>query len=544
MYVTFEGSLIWYDDDGVEHPLRQVKLVFNLYTTYTDDEGRFSLRELFAPNSSVKIVAYAVDKNTNVRVIDSSQNLYNCILDNSFNITTASKYNLGKLPIDMSNETGQAFQISQAVITARDFAKEMMGKMPSPVTVKYPFGTHAYYEGGTIHLVNAVNLGFPPSYASWDLIMHEYGHHIQMELNNGELLGKAHDSRELDAERYKKDIGIRLSWSESWPTVFGMIAQNYYMTEEDFLIGIATVGDSFYTAYNRIEYDINNPGISLGESCERSIIAVLWDLFDDDVEENDTIALGYRGFWEITTKSGVTTFSEFINNFYDTHPELVDSIGANLSRHQIAAGYLKVENIALNELPEFSWSRGGVISSYTNNLFLLKIYASNNELLFTNVVSSGDSRPKYTLDEIQWQQVLSAEGSYFYWTVEAMNDRDGIVTGPYIAQKQRVEKPFNLFTIGLNRSIKITSDEKVWFFKFTAPSTGKFTFYTEGGSDTYGEVYSQIFNYQKYLLASDDNSGDNKNFKIELNLQQNQCVYIKVTPKVFWLHYSMRVKQE
>ena len=548
MYVAFDGYLKWIDDYNKEHPLRQVKMQFNNYITYTDDNGYFYLRELFTLNGATDIVAYAVDENENVQVTDSVQRLYKYVLISSFSISKSS-YTLN-LPIDMDSESGQAFQILQAVITARDFAKEMMGgEMPSPVTVRYPLSTHAYYyEGGTIHLTNAVKSGYPHSYASWDLIMHEYGHHIQTEQGNGELLGKTHDSRLLDSADYGKDIGIRLAWSESWPTVFGMIAQKYYTTKEKVLTDIKTVGDSSYTAYNGIDYDLNSTPYKNGESCECSIMAVLWDLFDDDIEENDTIALGYQEFWDITTKRGAMTFSDFIQNFYKKYPELSNELGANLSYYGMASKNFTVTNISLNTLPEFTWRKGGCpVDAYENNIYTLKLYDSNSNLLFSQDVPYKKALSPYltyTLNESQWNQILLAEGSYFYWEVEEMNDYEGIVTGPYFAQRQKAQKSMNVFSLGLNRHIQITSNEVDCWFKFVAPASGTFTFYTEGGSDTYGEVYSQIYNCQNYFLASDDNSGDSKNFKIILTLQQNQCVYIRVKANVFWRYYTMRVKQE
>lgn len=559
---TFSGDVSWTDDDNKMHPLRQIKLQIGDYITYTDNRGRFNLTQMFVIGSSIDIVAYAVDCSQdyeeNIRIKDDKGNLYSHVLISGYEILSSENTFRFIISMHMINvaqpRAGQAFQILQAMITARDFAKEMMGKMPSPVTVYYPVSDHAYYysESKKIEISYAEPyIGYPYTYASWDLLMHEYGHHIQYEMGITDSPGGKHNSSESDADALgDKDKGIRLAWGESWPTVFGMIAQKYYV-EKGILSNIKTVGDSYYTAYtanNAINYDINTEAERKGEACEQSIMGVLWDLFDDDVEENDTIALGYKGFWDVTTKKGSKTFADFMDVFYDMYSELIYELGANLSYYKMASYDLTVDYITLQTfLPKFSWQRGGS-SKYPNINFAFSIYDANDKEIFrpSHLLPS----PSYTLSLAEWDKILNADGNYFYFTVCASNYYDGIATS-YFSSKIKVEKPYNeiseninVFTLGLNRHLQVTSGENEWLFKFVAPTSGTYIFYTEGGSDTYGEVYSYLYEYQYNVLAYDDNSGDSANFQITLNLNQNQCVYIRVKAKTFWLYYNMCVKQE
>lgn len=538
----------WVDGNGNAHPLRGIKIQvkgISLITGYTNDFGEMYFSQL---PGHVSIVAYAGDDNIEVR--KDGGECYSYELEKDFEITEQITL---EYKIRMNTVEGQAFQISQAIITARDFAYEMMGrKIPSPVSVLYPKGDHAYYYADrTIHLAarDGEHKDCPPIYASWDLIMHEYGHHIQNELNLTEFVEKPneHWAEPSLNYHYGKNKGIRLAWVESWPTVFGLIAQKYYF-EQGLLSNIQTVGDSCYTAYNILETDVNMREITQGEACEGSIEGLLWDLFDDDVEENDTIALGYHDFWDITTKTHCKTFSDFIKVFYDTYPNLIDNIGANLAYYDIAANNLNVTNVSLDNLPEFTWNRGGgPLSSYQNNLFLLKLYDSNNNLLVTDEISHNSSYtvPKYILDENQWKQVLNTAGNYFYWTVEAKNDLGNNVTGPYIAPKHQVSKPVSVQTITLNRPLRIdlngsTADR---WYKFTAPAAGSYTFYTEGYVDTYGDLYGQLYQYSNNHLASDDASGTNKNFKITYRLKSNETVYLKVKILIYFYTYNIFVQK-
>lgn len=548
-YATFQGDVRWIDDDLKQHPLRGIKIQIGEYLTYTDDYGRYYLRELFILGDSVDIIAYAADWSKdyskgyaeNIRIVDNDGKMYSHVIKSNFIVSAEN--DVPSCQIQMYTNAGQAFQILQAVITARDFAQEMMGSMPSAVAVVYPsnVGICKYDKFSLkMHIISANgSANRPASYASWDVIMHEYGHHIQHAVGITDSPYGSHDpfKNHVD-ERENKSEGIKLAWGEAWPTVFGMIAQKYYF-EKGLLHDIKTVGDSCYSAYNVNTYDINTIEFGLGEGCENSIIAVLWDLFDFDFEENDTIYLGYKGFWDITTKDQCKTFSEFIQVFYDTYPNLIDAIGANLSDYNMASSKLTVTAKSLTALPEFSWEGGGGSQKgFNNNYFDLVFYDSSNAEIFR---ISDLTTTSYTLSDDEVIQVSYLVGDT-YWAVEAKNVYD-VSTGPYISQKLQITAPVGVFTLGLNRHVQITGEDVAWF-KFVAPSDGTYTFYTEGGSDTTGQIFSQLFEYSKHLLATDKDSGDASNFKITLNLQKNQCVYIRVEPETLIKYYNMCVKQE
>jgi hypothetical protein len=76
---------------------------------------------------------------------------------------------------------------------------------------------------------------------------------------------------------------------------------------------------------------------------------------------------------------------------------------------------------------------------------------------------------------------------------------------------------------------KIAVGEYHWF-KFTPAYSGYYDIYSTGTMNTYGEVFSQIDlgRNTPHLLYSDDNSGDNSNFKITAQLTHNVPVWIRV----------------
>ena len=73
---------------------------------------------------------------------------------------------------------------------------------------------------------------------------------------------------------------------------------------------------------------------------------------------------------------------------------------------------------------------------------------------------------------------------------------------------------------------------KYYWYKFTAPVSGEYQFYTEGSTDTYGELFSAVVaarsTENRLSNGYNDDSGDGNNFLLEYDLEANQTVYLRV----------------
>ena len=454
------GTLQWIDDWGHYHPLRRVMveiydrdIVGNTYigTTYTDNYGNYSFTFDSSDNifesggRDIFIRVYAGDSNAMVK--DSSGYDYYCESNVYENVTPGSFVSIStNEPISMETATGQAFQISQAILTARDYAWNMMGNMPEDVVVLYPYEDECGYSDEDKIIVIADNADKDEEesetilqpYASWDVIMHEYGHHIQNQVGNSEILYNKHLADTNQTEYYdNKNLGIKLAWAEAWPTVFGLLAQNYYSV---YLSNIETVCDTAYTSYNGVNYDIETTEICRGDACEESIIAVLWDLYDGtNVEDitNDTISLSHTQFWAVTTGNQIKTFSDFISYFYSLYPDYIDDIGYNLSFYEMATSKPSMPYtpyLSEDTPPTFRWHEHGGSLRFLNNNFILIFYDSlGNEILRTSTLLSNI----YELTQDEWSTILNNCGDSFTAAVSAMQTDDPI-TGEYISQKSDI----------------------------------------------------------------------------------------------------------
>ena len=476
----------WADDNNIRHNLRGCKVeVFDelesgnvlLSTTQTDNDGKVTILLPADESYNLFMRVYASDINENVQVIKNSNNLvYTCATQTYQNLNSdfSATYILNMCYSDGSPIVSfQGFQIYQAVMVARDFATNMMGENPNDVLVSYPYSNEndirCYYDApsknlfdnsvGTIYITNLypdIN-GFVPyiaPYASWDVIMHEYGHHLQHQLGITKNPGLTHFSGENDADKLNnKDLGIRLAWAESWPTIFAFIAQE---NQKSYIIDVEHTCDSTYDAYNFMSsqvYDVDTT-TALGEACERSIMGVLWDIYDNKsvsasgavLSDDDSIALGYGGFWDITTSYGATTFSAFVSDFCEKYPKKILNLGVILSYYDMATTAPTLTSaLSLSSPPSFSWVAQGGSTNYPNNQFQLVFYNPYYEeitrtAIFAPSAVTQSTLLNYTLTSEEWDRVLYSDGTTFYVAVAAVQT-DSPTTGEYVSSAISLTKP-------------------------------------------------------------------------------------------------------
>lgn len=478
-----QGTLQWEDDNGNIHPLRRVKVEVCDYSVsgvssvmgvvYTNNNGYYSfvfendtgVVENGGMDPYIKVYPGTDDAMVDKDVLGTK---YWIEYDKGeyMNVSTGSTTTINGDIITMSSYEGQAFQISQALLTARDFAWVMMGEMPDDVSLRYPGNddTGCYYDTilKRIHITDAINYNYElKSYASWDVIMHEYGHHIQNQLDINESNGGWHMSDMDMIEHYLDDdadscggtcarhklagisvsdakhYGIRIAWAESWPSVFGAIAQNYYSV---YLSNIETANDSLYQSYNDANYSYdNNNAIHRGEGCERSVMAVLWDIYDGTMssELSDKISLSYQEWWDITTHSSVVTMSDFVQRFYQVYPEKTSDLGVLLANSGIAPSNVnQISSVSLTSTPPtFTWvANGGNV--LLNNSFVLKILNHDK----TRELSISTSATSVTLTTAQWNTVLAWYGENIYVSVIG-SQTNTPTTGGYESEEREYTKP-------------------------------------------------------------------------------------------------------
>lgn len=443
---TVASVLGWIDDAYVWHPLQytrvdicDARLGVTLGTVYSGSNGYYTFSFIDTQTyRDIYIKIYAEGENAVVKTGNGGNYVYTSTTYS--NVAPGSNIGISWV-IDMTSDLGKAFQVSQAINVATLYVREMNGDYLAPITVKYPHienKSSSYYSASTdtIYLKHRLALtGCPESYASWDVIMHEYGHHIQSEFGITATPGGNHSfTSNLADLRNSKSIGIRLAWGEAYPSVFGGMAQDYYSA---LLPNIATVGDAKYQSYNGAFLDYETPSRQIGEACEASVIGVLWDLFDTSIEAHDTISISHEDYWDLITQSNATTLSEFCEYFYTCYPTNNDfDLGKLLSFFKMSVSSLSCSNTE-DGLPSFTWVANGTSNTLPNNQFDLIIFAEDQ----TVVLRVDDlSSTSYSLSADEWTRVLNGYGNTYTVVIIAYQISTPI-TGNYMSAPLSVTKP-------------------------------------------------------------------------------------------------------
>lgn len=341
-----EGNLQWQDDSGNVHPLQYIYVELDciykskenpLTTTYTDQNGYYSFNissssdNLTTDNLYIKVMPVGTNVTVNTGTggdyiwrsssYDSIISGDNVTINRTFNMRNTDDIIDG---VAGDGDLGRALQISQALIYADKFATTMNGSSLAKIRARYPVSDKTQYN----YLFNRIDLRGIESdydYADWDVIFHEYGHHIQHILGNINILGCHHSSDTDLSLTYGIDGGTMLAWHEAWPTIFGEIAQQYY---SEYLSNIAGVADGGYTDSGNRIYSYPSPSFKYNdisnvlynnEAFEKAIMGVLYDLYDNDSNEShDKVSLGARGWWAATVNSDITNFMNFFDIYYSS----------------------------------------------------------------------------------------------------------------------------------------------------------------------------------------------------------------------------------
>ena len=262
---------------------------------------------------------------------------YPCVETPVFNISLGRNNKCSDIDvaIDSSNpysdSFGICFYIGQAGLRAKEFATDMMGHEPefALIALDYQKDRKPEDRGSFYNRNSVLAICCDDWNACIDTIMHEYGHHLQNELENHSLLaGGTH--------YFDKPSNLKTAWSEGWVEAFASITQHYTpsVRRPKFILQSSSVynyGNLYYKHYY-IEGN-NYPG----EDCEGAIVQILWDLYDSTNYSGDVddISLDFHGWFDLTKLSSNKTLKDLYNNFCELYPSKIGNMQNLLAQHGI-----------------------------------------------------------------------------------------------------------------------------------------------------------------------------------------------------------------
>lgn len=500
---------------------------------------------------------YPAGENVKVLKNDGSQYVWQSSSGTELTAGSSIEFNA---TFNMNSNLGRAFQISQPAIMASRFVKAMSGSNIATVSVCYPYSSDGcFYRRSTKTIYVTGNArastNVPHSYASWDTIMHEYGHHVSYEFDIINSCGGTHWLGLDMANHYRSHLegdnantscscsyaamnmntaedckywANRLAWSEGWASVFGTVVQQYYSSS---LSNIATVGDTSYTSYNGVNYDLEKPSYINGESCELTVQAALWDMFDSVAETHDTLSLGYNSFWNMTTGSKAKSYEEFMNYFNENINNVshISAAGKINTYYKMSPNNARLSSGTISTTaPVITWDNMSFGSKYYNTAtYTVKFLDGVGTVLNSSGALSTNT---YQVSQSVWNSVLSKSNKI---VIAVFGGDNCSKSGLYCSELLVLDNPNNNLvhtnsTRVIERSITLAAGEYVDFYiTFDGATMYDRVFTTFGSLDTVLTLYDENGSQISY----DDDDGYGRNALIQLD-QKNGTKY-KLRVKFF-----------
>ncbi len=448
---SVSGVVQWTDEQGEVRPLAGARIRVSINgswwsgETLTNELGAYSLSYQgiwYIGTGKPTVHIYA--QNSLVKVHHGGT----YVKSHEFTIGGNNTYSYTFSPTQ-DGDVGKAMMIFQGAKNFADHATQMNQNVPiSFCAFKYPSNS-TYYDGASnvhINSENPINDNFPETYAAWDVLGHEYAHHIQNVFNISQNPGGRHSIpiNNIDEQfnngyslSEAKIRGHKLTWGEGWATYWSIVAQHSF---DDVLKTIDTVGDTFYTSSNGFNYNLDAFVRGFGDADEQVIQRVLYKLYSLEVDNIDSFASGEENLWNIVVNYKPVTFHEFINDLY-TEGYSKHHLGLLLGEYGIITTDLNISNIYYDALPVVEWSTWMGSANLRFNQFDLYFVDYYGDIITSifNIPSYTDDC-KYTLTESQWNSIFNSYGDSFgvYFVAR---QTDYYISGNYFSETFSFYKP-------------------------------------------------------------------------------------------------------
>lgn len=449
---SISGYLKWEDQQENIHPLigAKVKVTINgswwNEVAYSNQDGFYSINynDIWYLGSG-KPTIHIFTEGDNVKVSNGGTYCHSY----EFNESSGDFVYSYTFSPKKDGDLGKAMMVFQGLKNFENYISYLNGNSKIEYcTVEYPnSGDSSTYSNNVIKLSGKVgnNKDIPDSYAAWDVLGHEYGHHVQKCFNIADNPGGPHTlgnhidyllkqgESSIDVAKSK---GYRLSWGEGWATFFSVLAQKSF---HDDLKTIYTVGDDSYTSSNGLNYSLDKYG-GQGDADETSIQRFLYKLFSTNIQDYDRFNINEYELWNIVIKYKPIRFYEFINGLYNEGYSK-DDLSLLMSKYNIISGNIEIIDNYIDKLPNFRFSTymGSDYIRYNN--FDIYVYDQNKNILSTfNNIETDSEYINFRLDEDILNLIYENSENEYYVQFVAKR-KDYLTTGNYYSELFKIELP-------------------------------------------------------------------------------------------------------
>jgi hypothetical protein len=323
-----------------------------LNATVTDSAGNFTLVVANNTSIAIRVTARMVRNGApqwDVRVQDgvAGTNPYSYTEPGSFNSGAGLAHNVA-IPTGISAAgvaTGaRASGPFAALDTIYQGIQTILGAVPSAsfpaLIVDWGSQTDGTFfsGGGSQHIALLADLTEDTDEFDQHVIAHEFGHYIEFNFSRADNIGGPHGLGDK--------LDPRVAFGEGFGYAFAAIVLNDPVARDSYFDGTSQRSGSFNVEQNPPTSPVGASNNNYGCWCsESSVWSILWDVYDNVADANDTVALGFTPIWNVLTSSqrstpAFTTIFSFI-----TALKAQNSTSATAINTLVAAQNINASNI-------------------------------------------------------------------------------------------------------------------------------------------------------------------------------------------------------
>jgi len=473
--INISGTIRWQDGAGNFHPLPSAEveiydedLVFDdlLASLVTNSMGQYTANvdEQTFDDLDIYVKVYARNATNGFYIVPGETSGNPMSFSDAYfgEVSGGEVTSDTDISFDLLNTSAQPFSFHHGLIMCTDYINMVNGSYLSSVAVEFPgmrttnsgalAGAFYSFSAGLIHMPGM-------NVYDWDVLHHEYGHHVMNVFNFEDSPGGSHFIGEHLSDSRGKEDGVKLAWAEGYPTYLGLSLQQEMNAAA---LNIPLIGDLNYDD-TRIGLNYNIEGnispVSEGEDDELAVQKILWDIYDSNSDNNDNLNLGHNDLWNRISNSSAVSLSDAWGTLTNNRPandiQPYAEIFADFDVPPEPTAPANDMMVMSSDPPvKFTWTaNGGGGTCCPNNSFEVAFYNSSWVLIHRSAPITSTSMPltlEYTPSASEWTTITDpANAPTVHWVVEGsstMNFVDNtdipfLTTGPYHSPARKLMLP-------------------------------------------------------------------------------------------------------
>ncbi|MBT3234369.1 MAG: hypothetical protein HN353_00290 [Bdellovibrionales bacterium] len=330
--VTIKGRVVWTDAAGATHPARFMRVMvydqetvggprlLSILTAGADGRYKTTMENDDGIGAGGLDISVEIKSHDHIfkigvgRMVGGKFTFYTQSSTTHDNVADNSTTTIN---FTATGPVNKAFSIADALIEGVVHAskkKLAYGNTSGQryMRVFFPTGDNEYISSTKhINISNADAL-------DWDIVLHEYGHHIA-DMNRIKLAPGVHWTDVNLTRTHGKDLGNQIALSEGFASFFSIAAQK---AENTRVLGVSGAGDLIWNQRSdQFGLEQNHTPLKvshMGEDNEVAVARILWDVMDGASDDLEIISEGDTSVYK--KLSGGNNLSDYWNRLIKGKP--------------------------------------------------------------------------------------------------------------------------------------------------------------------------------------------------------------------------------